>query len=294
MITLNRQHLKALHVKEEQLQEKEKMIDLLKVKNERLGIFNDEMNERLTTTVSSLNQTLESVNQYRDRMEIMKNIVILREAQIQQVAEDKGPIIQRLHEIINEKKKLNTHLRHATLDVHLLNRKFNHPMMCLKETSNDELESNKATAIVRTERDIIVKRCEDLSVNSQAVTKELNDITNKYHQTLQHLESFTTKNKFLEENLQKMNMYYSRVSEERNELWRLLSETTRQLKDKSNTSVWSGGDNCVMIKFEETTSHSSQQQCDRDSSSPQLCVTSSFDLSVKDNIPPTDYPATPS
>jgi len=62
MITLNRQHLKALHVKKEQLDEKDMMIDLLKAKNERLKIFNDELNEKLTTTASSLSQTTERYN----------------------------------------------------------------------------------------------------------------------------------------------------------------------------------------------------------------------------------------
>jgi len=46
-------------VKEEQLDEKEIMIDLLKAKYERLRICNDEMNKRLTATASSLTQTTE-------------------------------------------------------------------------------------------------------------------------------------------------------------------------------------------------------------------------------------------
>jgi len=59
MITLNRQHLKALHANEEQLDEKDMMIDLLKAKNERLRICNDELNKRLTITASSISQTTE-------------------------------------------------------------------------------------------------------------------------------------------------------------------------------------------------------------------------------------------
>ena len=59
MVTLNRQHLKALHVKVEQLEEKEKLISLLKVKNKRLGILNDDVNERLRATKSYLDQTVE-------------------------------------------------------------------------------------------------------------------------------------------------------------------------------------------------------------------------------------------
>jgi len=85
-------------------------------------------------------------------MEIMKNMIILREAQIQQVAEDKGPLIQRLHQIINERNKLKTQLRYATQDVHLLNRKFKHPTMCLKEMPNSKVESNKVSAIFRADR----------------------------------------------------------------------------------------------------------------------------------------------
>ena len=59
MITLNRQHLKALHVKVEQLEEKEKMINLLKAKNEKWRMLNDEVNERLTTTAFSLNKIVQ-------------------------------------------------------------------------------------------------------------------------------------------------------------------------------------------------------------------------------------------
>ena len=79
-------------------------------------------------------------------------MVILREAQIQQVAEDKGSLIQRLHQIINEKNKLKAQLRYAIRDVHLLNRKFKHPTMCHKEIPNSKIESNEVTAIFRADR----------------------------------------------------------------------------------------------------------------------------------------------
>ncbi|XP_065886681.1 uncharacterized protein [Dysidea avara] len=168
---------------------------------------------------------------------------------------------------MREKKMLTTDLQQAKRNICLLNRKCNSQVMYHKVIPDNNLvvESDDDTATIKDERDIVMKHYEDLSVNSQVVTKELNDIANKHHQTLQHLESFTTRNKCLEENIQKMNMYYSQVCEERNELRRLLSEKRRQLEYqvKSDTSVWLGGDNCVMIKFEETTSHSSQHQCDR-------------------------------
>ena len=46
-------------MKVKQLEEKEKMITLLKAKNEKWKMFNDEVNERLTTTAFSLNKTVQ-------------------------------------------------------------------------------------------------------------------------------------------------------------------------------------------------------------------------------------------
>ena len=83
-------------------------------------------------------------------MDMKKNIVILREAQIQQVAEAKGPLIQRLHHCVNDNNKLKSQLLHATRDVYLLNRKITHPMMCCEETPNNKLCSNEIA--IRDER----------------------------------------------------------------------------------------------------------------------------------------------
>ena len=95
-----------------------------------------------------------SVNQYKEKKKIMKNMVILREAQIQQVAEDKGPLMQQLHQVLNERKKLKMQLQYATLDVHFLNRHFDH--VWHKEIPNNNLESNEATAILKAERCCII------------------------------------------------------------------------------------------------------------------------------------------
>ena len=51
--------IEVLQRKEEDLEEKEKMITLLKGKNEKMKIFNKQTNQRLTITASTLNNTVQ-------------------------------------------------------------------------------------------------------------------------------------------------------------------------------------------------------------------------------------------
>jgi len=51
--------IEALQRKEEDLEEKEKMITLLKGKNEKMKILNKQTNQRLTITASTLNNTVQ-------------------------------------------------------------------------------------------------------------------------------------------------------------------------------------------------------------------------------------------
>jgi len=59
MIRTDRRLLEVLHRKEEDLEVKEKMITLLKEKNDKLRIFSKQTNQRLTITGSTLNKTLQ-------------------------------------------------------------------------------------------------------------------------------------------------------------------------------------------------------------------------------------------
>ena len=51
--------VEVLQRKEEDLEEKEKMITLLKEKDEKIRIFNKQINQRLTITASTLNNTVQ-------------------------------------------------------------------------------------------------------------------------------------------------------------------------------------------------------------------------------------------
>ena len=69
----------------------------------------------------------------------------------------------------------------------------------------------------------------------EAITIDYGILANLDFCVLQKVYTFRScRNNFLEQSIQRMNINYSQVWEERNELQRLLSETTKQLKDKVN------------------------------------------------------------
>ncbi|XP_065888583.1 centrosomal protein of 89 kDa-like [Dysidea avara] len=196
-------------------QEMEQETILLKEEIER-------MKQKLTMTTSSLEETLDSLNQCRAEKDMLDDVIIVKDNQLHQLSTERDQLAQQLHQVARERNMLMFKLDVANREHHNKSIEFNDNLKDHREMSaalsHDLKEARSKGFIFRAERDILMKRYEDLSANSQVVNDQLNNITHTHNQTLQDLQSSTQRSKALEEKMMKMNVHYSKVCEERNEL----------------------------------------------------------------------------
>ncbi|XP_065888955.1 basal body-orientation factor 1-like isoform X2 [Dysidea avara] len=204
-----------LQVKSQQLDEKEQETILLKAEIKRVE-------EKLTLTTNYLEEIINSLNHFRAEKGMLDDIIIVKDNQLHQLFIERVQLVQQIHEAARERNMLMVQLEEASRVHQKQSRKIDENMKDHREMSAalsyDLNEERSKGFIFRAERDILLKRYKDLSANSQAVNEKLNNITHKHNQTLQYLQSSTQRNKILEESMVKMNVHYSKVCAERNEL----------------------------------------------------------------------------
>jgi len=97
------------------------------------------------------------LNHCNEEVEVIKDVIHIRDAQFFQVSSEKAYFVNRLHELIKKKKRLTTDLQQAKQNIYLLKRKCDSLVSCYKVMPDNNLESDGVTATIKDERYALFK-----------------------------------------------------------------------------------------------------------------------------------------